>query len=155
MGIFIGENLNWKKQINNIKSKLNRCISLINRLKSKLNRESHMNIYYSLFHSHLHYCSVLWGNTYLSNIQCITILHNKFLGAFYYLNNITNIDHIYIHKRIFKFKDIIDLNIYKYMYKAWYNHNIHAQIIKLFNKKMSIYSLRSTNEFVIPNITLL
>ena len=37
-GIFIDENLNWKKQINNIKNKLNRCISLIHRLKSKLNR---------------------------------------------------------------------------------------------------------------------
>ena len=53
----------------------------------------------------------------------------------YYINIRTNIDHIYIHKRILKFKDIIDLIIYKYMYKAWYNHNIHPQIIKLFNKK--------------------
>ena len=133
MGIFIDENLNWKKQIINIKSKLNRYISLINRLKSKLNRESLMNIYYSLFHIYFHYCSVLWGNTYFSNIKCITILKNIYLRAIYYLNNSTNIDHIYIHKRILKFKDIIDLNIYKYMYKVWYNHNIHPQIIKLFN----------------------
>ena len=39
------------------------------------------------------------------------------------------------------------------MFESWYNHNIHPQIIKLFNKKKSIYSLRSTNEFVIPNIS--
>ena len=39
------------------------------------------------------------------------------------------------------------------MYKAWYNNNIHPQIIKLFNKKKTIYSLRSTNEFVVPNIS--
>ena len=58
--------------------------------------------------------------------------------AIYYLNNRTNIDHIYIYKRILKFKDIIDLNIYKYIYKAWYNHNIHHQNIKLFNKNKSI-----------------
>ena len=44
MGIFIDEN-----QINNIKSKLNRCITLINRLKSKLNRESlKLRIYITL-----------------------------------------------------------------------------------------------------------
>ena len=153
LGIFIDENLNWKKQIHNIKNKLNRCISLINRLKSKFNRESLMNIYYSLFHSHLHYCSILWGNTYFSNIKCITILQNRCLRSIYYLHNRTNIDHIYIHKRILKFNDIIDLNIYKYMYKAWYNNNIHPQIIKLFNKKKTIYSLRSTNEFVVPNIS--
>ena len=39
------------------------------------------------------------------------------------------------------------------MYKTWYNHNIHPIIIKLFNTKKSIYSLRSTNEFVVPNIS--
>ena len=60
---------------------------------------------------------------------------NRCIRAIYYLNNITNNDHIFIHKRILKFKDIIYLNIYKYMYKEWYNHNIHPQIIKLFNKK--------------------
>ena len=87
---------------------------------------------------------------YVSNIQCITILKNRCLRAVYYLNNRTN---IYIHKRILKCKDIIYLNIYKYMYKAWYNNNIHPQIIKLFNKKNNMYSLRSTNAFVIPNIS--
>ena len=56
------------------------------------------------------------------------------LRSIYYLNNRTNIYHIYIHKRVLNFNDIIDLNIYKYMYKAWYNNNIHPQIIKLFNK---------------------
>ena len=73
--------------------------------------------------------------------------------SIYYLHNRTNIGHIYIHKRILTFNDIIDLNIYKYIYKAWYNNNIHQQIIKLFNKKKTIYSLRSTNEFVVPNIS--
>ena len=43
--------------------------------------------------------------------------------------------------------------MYKAGYKAGYNNNLHPQIIKLFNKKMTIYSLRSTNEFVIPNIS--
>ena len=33
------------------------------------------------------------------------------------------------------------------MYKAWYNNNLHPQIIKLFNKKKTIY------EFVIHNIS--
>ena len=50
---------------------------------------------------------------YLSNIQCITILQNRYLREIYYLNNRTNIDNIYIHKRILEFNDIIDLNIYK------------------------------------------
>ena len=39
------------------------------------------------------------------------------------------------------------------MYNALYNHNIHSQIIKLFYIKKTIYSLSSTNEFAIHNIS--
>ena len=98
-----------------------------------------MNIYYSLFHSNLHYCSILWGNTYFSNIKCITILQNRWLRSIYYLHNRTNIDHIYIQKRIIKFNDIIDLNIYKYMYKAWYKIiYIHKLLSYLIKKRQHI-----------------
>ena len=34
-----------------------------------------------------------------------------------------------------------------------YNNNIHAQIIKLCTIKKIIHSLRSLNEFVVPNIS--
>ena len=37
------------------------------------------------------------------------------------------------------------------MYKAWYTHNIHSQIIMLFNIKKLING--STNEFIISNIS--
>ena len=49
-----------------------------------------------------------------------------------------------------KFNDITDLN----MYKAWYSNNIHPENVKLFNKKNTIFYLRSTNKFVVLNISL-
>ena len=39
------------------------------------------------------------------------------------------------------------------MYKAWYNDNIHPQNIHYLIIKKTIYSLRSTNEFVVHNIS--
>ena len=39
------------------------------------------------------------------------------------------------------------------MYKYWYTNNIHKQIIKLLNKKNTMYSLRSNNEFIVHNIS--
>ena len=39
------------------------------------------------------------------------------------------------------------------MYKSWYTNNIHQQIIKLLNKKNTMYSLRSNNEFIVHNIS--
>ena len=78
-----------------------------------MNKKSLLSIYYSLFHSHLQYFTDLWVNTYMSNMQCITILQNIFIRVIYYLNNRTNIGNIYIHKLIIKFKDIIYLNTYE------------------------------------------
>ena len=59
-----------------------------------------------------------------SNYRC--------LRAIYYLNNRKNVDHICIQKRILKFINIIDLNIYKY---ACIKLGIIIKYIHIFNNK--------------------
>ena len=64
-------------------------------------------LYFYFFHSHINYCSIIWGSTYHSNIKCIQILQNKCMRAIYKLDNKTNIDYIFLRHNILKFKDII------------------------------------------------
>ena len=70
-------------------------------------------LYFSFFHCHINYCSIIWGIIYHSNIKCIQILQNKCMRAIYKLDNKTNIDYIFLRHNILKFKDIINISIYK------------------------------------------
>ena len=94
-------------QINNIKNKLYYGISLLHRYKYKFNINTLVMLYFSFFHSHINYCSIILGSTYHSNIKCIQILQNKCMRAIYKLDNKTNIDYILLRHNILKFKDII------------------------------------------------
>ena len=61
LGILIDENHNWKMQINNIKNKLYYGLSLLHRYKYKFNINTLVMLYFSFFHSHINYCSIICG----------------------------------------------------------------------------------------------
>ena len=113
LGILIDESRNWKMQINNIKNKLYYGFSLQHIYKYKFNITTLIMLYFSFFHSHINYCFIIWGSTYHSNIKCIQILQNKCMRSIYKLDNKTNIDYIFLRHNILKFKDIINISIYK------------------------------------------
>ena len=113
LGILIDESRNWKMQINNIKNKLYYGFSSQHIYKYKFNITTLIMLYFSFFHSHINYCFIIWGSTYHSNIKCIQILQNKCMRSIYKLDNKTNIDYIFLRHNILKFKDIINISIYK------------------------------------------
>ena len=84
-GILIDEHRNWKMQIINIKNKLYYGLSLLRRYKYKFNINNLVMLYFYLCHSHINYCSIIWGSTYTSNIKCIQILQNKCMRSIYKL----------------------------------------------------------------------
>ena len=150
LGILIDENRNWKMQINNIKNKRYYGLSLLHKYKFNIN--TLVMLYFSFFHSHINYCSIIWGSTYHSNIKCIQILQNKCMRAIYKLDNKTNIDYIFLRHNILKFKDIINISIYEYMFRIYNKHYLHSSIYKLFTYNCSLYTFRLNRTFLIPKI---
>ena len=67
LGILIDDKCNWNYHINYIRAKLSKSISIINKIKNKLplkNGIGIIQIYYSIFESHLNYYSSIWGSTF-------------------------------------------------------------------------------------------
>ena len=96
LGVIIDENLSWDEQIKHLECKLLATIVLIKRVKKFIPTSHYVNIYQSLFISHLTYGISCWGGIYptklqkLFNIQkrCVRILFGKsfsFDHAEYYL----------------------------------------------------------------------
>lgn len=53
VGIVLDDCLNWNEQLSNVCLKLSKCIGYLSKLRHYINWNGLVNIYYSLFHSHL------------------------------------------------------------------------------------------------------
>ena len=115
IGIIIDDKFNgWNYHINYFRTKLSRSIAIIIKIKYKLPLQNRIQIYHSIFESHLNYCSSIRGSTFLSNIQPIIVLQNRVIQNLYFSFNV-DIDTIYKKFTLLKFQDIIKINILIYI----------------------------------------
>ena len=63
LGVVVDNNLNWSGHVEHISKKLSSIIFLIRQLKPVLGLDTLKSAYFSLFHSHLTYAIILWGNS--------------------------------------------------------------------------------------------
>ena len=74
LGVTLDENLNWEQHIKDLKRKLYYSISTLTYLRKNIPENLHLEIYYTLFESHLCYCLSVFGgisNKKLSEIHQI------------------------------------------------------------------------------------
>ena len=70
VGVHIDSHLNWREQINHIKSKTSReKMCIMHRVKHLLINSTLYSLYFTLVMPYLNYCCEIWGNTYKSRIQ--------------------------------------------------------------------------------------
>ena len=125
--------------------KLSRSIAIINKIKHKLPLKNRIQIYHSIFESHLNYCSSIWGSTFLSNIQPIIILQNSVIKNLFFSFNV-DIDTIYKKFNLLKFQDIIKITILKYI-NRYMNKSLPIILQYLFTQNSNIISLYLKNWF--------
>ena len=149
LGIIIDDKCNWNYHINYIRSKLSRSIAIINKIKHKLPLQNRIQLYHSIFESHLNYCSSIWGSTFLSNIQSIIILQNRVIQNLFFSFNV-DIDTIYKKFNLLKFQDNININILKYI-NRYMTKSLPIILQYLFTQNSNIYKPLS-KKLVLPKI---
>ncbi|XP_050509197.1 uncharacterized protein LOC114345645 [Diabrotica virgifera virgifera] len=88
LGITIDNRLNWSAHISQVKAKLSSSLFLIRQLARVVNFETLKVTYFSLFHSHLSYGLILWGNS--TNALQIFRMQKK---AIRILAGVSNLEH--------------------------------------------------------------
>ena len=66
LGVIIDDKLIWNDQINQVKSKLSKTISVLYKAKYLLHSDTLFMLYNSLFLPYLSYCTEVWANSYKS-----------------------------------------------------------------------------------------
>ena len=71
--MIIDDRIYWKAQIQAVKAKLSKMVSIMYRARCCLNETGIKILYFSLFMPYIDYCSEIWGNTYRSNTLCMSL----------------------------------------------------------------------------------
>ena len=104
----IDENLNWKIHINEISTKLIKSNATLSKLRYFVNKNILLSVYYGIFHPHLTYLSLVWGQTKFS-LNRITLLQK---GAIRILHSAAYRDHtcpLFHRYKVLKFVDLVSL----------------------------------------------
>ena len=79
LGVFLDDNLTWKRHISLLASKLSKSIGIIHKSRFFLSTQSLRTLYNSTILPYLYYCNLAWGGTYKANLQRIVILQKRAL----------------------------------------------------------------------------
>ena len=77
LGLYIGNSLTWKCQIENIKGNVSRAIGLLKYCKNFVSMETLKDIYRSIVEPHLKYCCSVRGSSGITRTESLQKLQNK------------------------------------------------------------------------------
>ena len=81
LGVIIDEKLSWTSHIQALKGKMARYIGIMYKIKSYIPLQVRIQIYHSFIQSHLNYCSLVWGFSSRTNIECLFRQQKKGIRA--------------------------------------------------------------------------
>ena len=158
LGIMIDSNLNWKSQISCISKIIKRSIGILSKLRYYVDLSILIKLYYALIYPFLIYGIIIWGNTYHTTIQPLSVLQKKAVRImtfskfdehssppFKKLNIIKLIDLIKYHISIFMFK--FHNQLLPSVYNSYFTsvENIHSYNSRSTAKKYYYLAKARTN----------
>ena len=142
LGITIDNKLTFKSHILNLRQKLSRAVGIICKLKPYLSTSALLQLYYAIFHSHLHYGLLVWSSTYKTYLKKLSTLQNKAIKIIAGANWKESATKFYYKLKVLKLVDVRKLEIALFMYK--FNRKIlPCTFTDCFKETKTMYSNRT------------
>ena len=121
LGVTLDKDLNWKKNIEMVKSKVSRGCYIISKLRYYTNLETLKIIYYSLIYPHLMYCITSWGGTSKSSLAPLLRLQKKAIRLMTFNSFDTSSAPLFSQLQILPLDLIYNFNISTLFHKIYKN----------------------------------
>ena len=108
LGIKRDANLNWKDHQNSIAIKLNKANAILLKLRKYVNENILKSIYYSIFESHLNYCSIVWSQNVDSSNR-LFILQKKAIRTISFAARLSHTSPLFSKAKILKLYDKVSI----------------------------------------------
>ena len=145
LGVHLDENLIWTQHIKYLCRKLSKFAKMFAKLRHCCNIDLLKVIYHALFHSHLQYCNVIWGNASERTLRPLAQLQDKIIKIMCFTPFGQNeIGHLYNELGLLNLEDIHKLAKAKFVFKLKNKKlpsNFDNFLVK--NQQLQNYNLRN------------
>ena len=160
LGVTFDHHVSFLPHINTLRKKLASALYIYTNIRDIIPSHVARNLYFTMFHSHLTYCLLIWGNSCPTYLKPINTLQHKFLKAYLQLPKRTPTSVIYKQASILPITELFQLASCKLVYKSLFaSHTLPPSLTYLFQPTSVIhsYSTRSASSglFVLPSNTLI
>ncbi len=156
LGIYLDEHLTLNKHVAHVSAKLTRSLDLLNRVKIFVSLASLKKLYFSLFHSHLLYCSNIFGCTSQSNINKILVLQKKAIRIMTMSSYSAHTGPLFLSNNILPFDKLLSFNKLMFMHSVGYNYSPPAfdNTWMINAERNTGHHLRNQDIFTLPNVRI-
>ena len=131
LGIYLDENLTWKKQVNKVKSIVSRSIFAMNKVKNLLPRDALKTLYYALVHCNLMYGLLVWGNA--PSVQKLVILQKRAIRIIHKKGYRAHTEPLFKTSQILKLTDLYKCQVRLFMHDHKTN-KLPNSFVNLFHR---------------------
>ena len=152
LGVVLDEHLSWKPHISQVARKISKSIGVINRARFFLPKPCLKTLYYCLVYPYLHYCIIVWGSTYKTNLRRLVSLQKRVIRIISKSTFDSHSDPIFKELELLKLSDIRQLELGKLMFSL--NHSLLPPKFNNYfslNKQVHSYATRHANDFHLPS----
>jgi len=154
LGILLDEYLSFDSHISLLCSKISKSLYIINRVKNTLPKDSLLNLYYALIHSHLSYCTSVYGSATTTSLSRLVIMQKRAIRT---ICNVPSRTHT---APLFKTLQILPVDKLIHFSKIKFMHNyVHNRLPFSFNEtwvknieRNPRLNLRNAQEFFIKPV---
>lgn len=133
LGVIIDSALTFRPQFELLVSKLNQAIGIIRKLQNLLSFETKLLLYYSLFHSHLSYCTIVYGYRFKEYTSTVDQIQKRALSLIFKCSQ-RHVPSKMIEYGILSFENHLKLQTALLMFKAY-----HRQLPKFLQNRFTRY----------------
>lgn len=150
LGLILDEHLSWKFHIEEMCLKLSKVVGVLRKLSYIVPAHFLRTVYYSIFHSHITYCSLLWGSSCKTHLEGLQILQNRAIKNILHLPLLTDtidlyktakipsIKHIFYSQLGLFVSDVLNSRIYSNLSFSFSNATSrHRRLKRKFSRTMT------------------
>ena len=138
LGMHLDSYLSWEYHIHELSKKLSRANGILSKLRYNSPFEVCLQVYYSIFYSHLIYGCNTWGLTTEENIEKIEVLQKKCIRILTFSDFNAHTNDIFKDLKVIKVRDIIKMQQLKVAYD-FLNNSLPIDLMSLFTRSSDVH----------------